>query len=230
MSKLVFDIETTGESWDGLDDTTQHVLTDWVQDESSDEADRERLLGQIREGLGFSPLTGEIVAIGVLDVERDKGVVYYQAPGTDEEDTEKDGIRFRPMSEKPIDDHQLENGWADKTIAKDPKKWKGPTQVGKRYSRAPLEWLELAAEACEFKAYKGRQEVPPRLNNKGKPWHESDSFEARILRGWAERRRKQPAPAPTTKPAATAPASGDADDFPFGANAPAPADDGGIGF
>jgi DNA polymerase elongation subunit (family B) len=108
MSKLVFDIETTGESWDGLDETTQHVLTDWVQDESSDEADRERLLGQIREGLGFSPLTGEIVAIGVLDVERDKGVVYYQAPGTDEEDTEKDGIRFRPMSEKAM----LEQFWS----------------------------------------------------------------------------------------------------------------------
>lgn len=105
MAKLVFDIETIGESWDGLDETTQHVLTSWVDDEAADDADRERLTRQIREGLGFSPLTGEIVAIGVLDVERDKGVVYYQAPDTGEMDTEKDGIRFRPMSEKLMLEH-----------------------------------------------------------------------------------------------------------------------------
>lgn len=105
MSKLVFDIETIGESWDGLDETTQHVLTDWVHDESGDDGERERLSRQIREGLGFSPLTGEIVAIGVLDVERDKGVVYYQSPHSGEEDSEKDGIRFRPMSEKIMLEH-----------------------------------------------------------------------------------------------------------------------------
>lgn len=123
--------------------------------------------------------------------------------------------------EQPLSDSQLSNAWADKKIGKDPKKWKGPSQVGKFYSRAPLEWLELAAEACEFKAYKGRQEDPPRLKNNGKPWHESDSFEARILRAWAERRRKQPPPAPAT-PSAT---DKDADEFPFGANAPVSADD-----
>jgi DNA polymerase elongation subunit (family B) len=105
MSRLVFDIETIGEPWSGLDETTQHVLTSWVDDEAADDADRERLTRQIREGLGFSPLTGEIVAIGVLDVERDKGVVYYQSPDTGEIDTEKDGIRFRPMSEKLMLEH-----------------------------------------------------------------------------------------------------------------------------
>ncbi len=105
MAKLVFDIETIGEPWDGLDETTQHVLTGWVDDEAADDTDRERLTRQIREGLGFSPLTGEIVAIGVLDVERDKGVVYYQAPEAGEMDTEKDGIRFRPMCEKLMLEH-----------------------------------------------------------------------------------------------------------------------------
>ena len=105
MARLVFDIETVGESWDGLDETTQHVLTDWVEDEASTDAEREKLLTQIREGLGFSPLTGEIVAIGVLDVERNKGVVYYQSPDVAAADTEEGGIRFRPMSEKLMLEH-----------------------------------------------------------------------------------------------------------------------------
>lgn len=105
MAKLVFDIETIGEDFDSLDETTQHVLTNWVEDEASDESEREKLLAQIREGLGFSPLTGEIVAIGVLDVERDKGVVYYQSPESGETDTEADGIRFRPMTEKLMLEH-----------------------------------------------------------------------------------------------------------------------------
>jgi hypothetical protein len=39
----------------------------------------------------------------------------------------------------------------------------------------------------EWKASKGREENPPRLRNDGKPWHESDSFEAKLLRAWAKR-------------------------------------------
>lgn len=124
--------------------------------------------------------------------------------------------------EMPIDDHQLDNSWADKKVTKDPKKWKGPTQVGKTYSRAPIEWLEMAAASLEYKAHMGRLENPPRLSNKvrnGKPvpWHESDSFEARIIRGWVERKKKRGA----AKPAPAAEPGGD-DDFNFGANTKAP--------
>lgn len=114
--------------------------------------------------------------------------------------------------EEALPDHLLEKPWADKTIARDPKQWKGPTQVNRRYSRAPAEWLLMAARNMEFKAQKGREEVPVRLNNKGKPWHESDTFEAKILRGWARRNADKPAPAP--KPSST---SND-DAFDFGHN------------
>jgi hypothetical protein len=68
----------------------------------------DKLHTPIREGLGFSPLTGEIVAIGVLDVERNKGVVYYQSPDVAAADTEESGVRFRPMSEK----FMLEHFWS----------------------------------------------------------------------------------------------------------------------
>ena len=80
MSTLIFDIETVGENFDELDATTQEMLTRWIKKESYDEEEYERLVTDIKEGLGFSPLTGEIVAIGVLDGEKNKGVVYYQAP------------------------------------------------------------------------------------------------------------------------------------------------------
>ena len=115
-----------------------------------------------------------------------------------------------------LPDHLLENTWADRTIPKDPKQWKGRSQVNRRYSQAPAEWLEMAASNADFKAQKGREEVPVRLNNKGKPWHESDTFEAKLLRAWANRARQRPAPAPPKS--APADPGGD-DDFNFGFNA-----------
>lgn len=108
MPKLIFDIETVGEKFDELDATTQDVLTKWIKKESTDEGDYAAALKDLKEGMGFSPLTGQIVAIGVADHERDKGVVYYQSSNAGEQETEEEGIRFRPMSEKEM----LESFWA----------------------------------------------------------------------------------------------------------------------
>jgi len=107
MSRLIFDIETVGENFDALDSTTQDVLTRWIKRESENEEDYQEQLKELKGGLGFSPLTGEIVAIGVLDYEKDKGAVYYQAPGANHSETEEDGIKFKPMTEKEM----LENFW-----------------------------------------------------------------------------------------------------------------------
>lgn len=85
MSTLVFDIETIGEDWDALDETTQSVLSRWVDRTAKTDEEREAGLQDLREGLGFSALTGEVVAIGLYDVERAKGVVYYQADGATED-------------------------------------------------------------------------------------------------------------------------------------------------
>lgn len=107
MPKLIFDIETVGESFDSLDKTTQEVLTHWIWKESKDENDYKILLEELKNGLGFSPLTGEIVAIGVLDTDKNKGAVYFQAPGEKIKEFEEDGIKFKPMTEKDM----LENFW-----------------------------------------------------------------------------------------------------------------------
>ena len=80
MATLVFDIETIGEAWDELDATTQASLTRWIDHTAKDETEHAALLNDLKAGLGFSPLTGSAVAIGVYDVERAQGVVYYTGP------------------------------------------------------------------------------------------------------------------------------------------------------
>lgn len=91
MSKLVFDIETIGEDFDVMDGTTKEILARYDPD-----------IEKVKDGLGFSPLTGQIVAIGVLDVEKDKGAVYYQSPDLEQKDFEENGIMFKAMSEKEM--------------------------------------------------------------------------------------------------------------------------------
>lgn len=112
MSKLIFDIETIGEDFDSLDQDTQKSLTRWLKREAFSDEDYQAKMIEIKNGLGFSPLTGVIVALGVLDVESNKGVVYYQAPGEKTEEVEKDGIKYKPTTEKEM----LEKFWqgADK--------------------------------------------------------------------------------------------------------------------
>lgn len=107
MGKLIFDIETVGEDFDVLDSKTQEVLTQWIQKESGSKEEYDHALDELKQGLGFSPLTGEIVAIGVLDGDKKKGAVYFQAPNAGLKEFEEEGIKFKPMTEKEM----LESFW-----------------------------------------------------------------------------------------------------------------------
>jgi hypothetical protein len=101
------------------------------------------------------------------------------------------------LSNELTDDFLDKQSWADKTVKKDPKRWTDdhkPSMVGKRYSEIPSDWHDVNASLCEWKAAKGREEVPVRLNDKGKPWHESDTFDAKICRAWSRRNRGKKLP------------------------------------
>lgn len=99
MARLIFDIETIGEDFDTLDETTQESLTRWIKKESGNDKEYREALQELKEGLGFSPLTGEIVAIGVLNYEKDQGVVYFQAPNKKLEEFEEGKFKYKPMTE-----------------------------------------------------------------------------------------------------------------------------------
>ncbi len=108
MNTLVFDIETAGHDFESFDETTQDVLTRWIKREHENEESYQNALTDLKDGLGFSPLTGQIVAIGIRDVEREKGAVYYQpSPGKDDTNFEEGDSKFEVMTEKEM----LEKFW-----------------------------------------------------------------------------------------------------------------------
>jgi DNA polymerase elongation subunit (family B) len=99
MNTLIFDIETIGEEWDSFDDTTKEVLTRWIHRSSDSEEMRQARMRDVKDGLGFSPLTGRIVAIGLYDLERAQGVVFYDASGTTTDDVETGEFTLKPRTE-----------------------------------------------------------------------------------------------------------------------------------
>lgn len=104
---LVFDIETVGEEWDSFDEATQHNLSWYLRESSKNEEEYEYEMKELKEGMGLSPLTGCIVAIGVYDTEKEKGAVYFSAPTTSVESQEAEGIKYEAMGEKEM----LEQFW-----------------------------------------------------------------------------------------------------------------------
>jgi len=101
-NKLVIDIETIGDDFDTLDKATQENLTRWIKKDSDSEEEYKLALQDLKGGLGFSPLTGEIVAIGLLDYHKNEGAVYYQAPGQKNAEIKEDGISFKQMTEEEM--------------------------------------------------------------------------------------------------------------------------------
>ena len=101
MKTLIFDIETVGEDWNSLDETTQSVLTRWVEQSSKSEEEKTAGIKGVQEGLGFSPLTGFVVAIALYDLERGAGVVYYTGKGS-ESDEEVLGYTLKQRSEEEM--------------------------------------------------------------------------------------------------------------------------------
>lgn len=106
-SKLILDIETVGVDFDSLDKPTQGNLTRWIEKESNDEEEYKAALLDLKNGLGFSALTGEVVVIGVMDYYKNEGVIYFQAPGQKHKEITENGITFKQAAEKEM----LEKFW-----------------------------------------------------------------------------------------------------------------------
>lgn len=100
-SKLVFDIETIGVDFETLDKISQEYFLKYAEDDEKQE--------EMKEQLGFYPLTGEIVAIGVLNPDMNKGTIYLKIPNDKFQITNKlnENINIETGTEKEI----LEKFW-----------------------------------------------------------------------------------------------------------------------
>jgi uncharacterized protein YprB with RNaseH-like and TPR domain len=99
MSRIIFDIETVGVDFESLEDSTKEYLLKWAETEEEEE--------KVKESLSFYPLTAEIITIGLLDPDSNKGSVYFQASGDMLLPFEEDNIRFECGTEKEL----LEKFW-----------------------------------------------------------------------------------------------------------------------
>jgi DNA polymerase elongation subunit (family B) len=86
MAKIIFDIETVGVDFESLDETTQESLIKRSKNEDDGEPAQDKL--------GLYPLTAQIVTIGMLELETDKGFVYYQVPGKQPERISENSVEY----------------------------------------------------------------------------------------------------------------------------------------
>ncbi len=90
MPRLIFDIETIGVEFDSLDEKSKEYVLEFAKS-PEDEANK-------KEALIFSPLTGRVVAIGILNPDTNKGGVYFHDPsGKLEKQTIKD-VQYVPCA------------------------------------------------------------------------------------------------------------------------------------
>ncbi|OHE59338.1 MAG: hypothetical protein A2Z47_01885 [Thermodesulfovibrio sp. RBG_19FT_COMBO_42_12] len=100
MSRIIFDIETVGRDFESLDNATQEYLLRYAETEDEKE--------EIKDRLSFYPLTAEVIAIGLLNPDTQKGLVFFQTTGDPLLPFEEDNIRYETGTEKEI----LEKFWS----------------------------------------------------------------------------------------------------------------------
>lgn len=103
MTKVIFDIETIGKDFEQLDKVSREYLERSFEKYLKSEEEIE----EAKDQLSFSPLTGEIVAIAMINPETSGGVVYFQAPTKKIENFEENGVQYVSCSEAEI----LRNFW-----------------------------------------------------------------------------------------------------------------------
>jgi len=99
MSRIVFDIETIGKDFESFEKPIQDYLLKYAETEDAKE--------EIKDRLSFYPHTGEIITIGLLDPDSQKGKVFFQNVGDPLLPFEEEGVLYETGTEKEI----LEKFW-----------------------------------------------------------------------------------------------------------------------
>ncbi|MBT3538592.1 3'-5' exonuclease [Candidatus Parcubacteria bacterium] len=99
MKTVIFDIETIPQDFGSFDDTQKQYLLKFANSRKDEK--------KVKEQMALWAPTNKIVAIGMLSVESEKGVVYYHDNNKKTEDFEEGNIKYYCGSEKEI----LEKFW-----------------------------------------------------------------------------------------------------------------------
>lgn len=106
MRQIVFDIETSGYNFDSLTESQQEYLLRYAEKEKDDLTKQQKIDDAIRY-LSLYPFTAKIVAIGIYDVNKEKGYVYYESEKFEEWQNEEKKFHYKGIPEKEI----LESFW-----------------------------------------------------------------------------------------------------------------------
>jgi len=77
MRTLIIDIETVGEDWNAIDSVTQALLKKPIDRRADTPEEWIQQVDEMQSDLGLSPLTGSIIVLGLYDLERAKGALYF---------------------------------------------------------------------------------------------------------------------------------------------------------
>lgn len=106
MATLIVDIETAGYEWNKISSIARDDLTNWIYNSRYSSSERDERLQEIKNKLSFSPLTGKIISIGMYDIEREIGAVYFVSEKPDK-DFKDESFTYKVRNEKEI----LEDFW-----------------------------------------------------------------------------------------------------------------------
>lgn len=114
MKRVVFDIETVGAELSSLPQATQEYFLrqpsyggggpQGIALSAPPEAER---IKEAQDSLNFYPLTAQVVAVAMLEVETESGFVFFQNESAIKESWNQDGVLFSSGSEPEI----LESFW-----------------------------------------------------------------------------------------------------------------------
>lgn len=101
MKRIVVDIETVGNDFDAFDDITKKDIIEGIRSEVGTAEYEEEFQKRVQE-LQFSPLMGQVIVIGVYDLEQKTGVVSFQDPITERGESVEGKITYKQRSEKSM--------------------------------------------------------------------------------------------------------------------------------
>lgn len=103
---LICDIETVGFEFESLSESQQEYLLRYIEQEP-DISKKETLTEETKRYLSLYPLTAKIAAIGLMNTETEKVMIYYESVSDEDIVIEEKGIKYKPMNELKM----LQNFW-----------------------------------------------------------------------------------------------------------------------